>query len=165
MDQTIQEKVQQAVTEAYEMLAQLNVAEADLSAAKMAEDAARLASPVDGLKGEAAREMANAKGRAEEQHTQQRRVTASYFERATRDRDQAVKAAGEQFDQAVIDAVDSYNLAVNQALHAQEEAMSVPVATVHKARQEVTALRNTIREHNRNTQKRLGINLDNLVSG
>lgn len=165
MDQTIQEKVQQAVSEAYEHLAELNVAEEELSRAKMAEDAAREASPVEAIKEEAKAREQTDKNKAVSHEAAGRTLVASEYAAAQVKRDQDLRSIDDDYKQSVEEAVNTYDATVNQALKDQEQAMLVPSATVHKARQNVQALRATISQHNRNIQKSFGINLDNLVNG
>lgn len=165
MDQTIQEKVQQAVSEAYEHLAELNIAEEELSQAKMAEDAAREASPVEAVKEEAKSKETTTKNKAVSNEAAGRILVADEYEAAQVKRNQDLRSIENDYKHSVEEAVNTYDATVNQAIKDQEQAMLVPGATVHKARQNVQALRNTISQHNRNIQKSFGINLDNLVNG
>lgn len=163
-DETLEQKVQTAVMRGYELLAELNQARSDLSAAKEAEERARGSSLVDSATESASAERNRAREAANTTKVNKREIALEEFRVATSNRDQAVKDADEEFDLETSAAFATYDATLSKAIRAQEEAMVMPTATEHRARKEVAALRETFKQHCRNVQEKLGINLEHLVN-
>lgn len=162
-DQTVSERVQQAVTRGYELLAELNQAKAALRDAKQEEDAVRLASPVEAAKRAAAASRDDLVAAANRVRENTINKAAEALEAARAKHGRAVEEAEETYQRDEAATLAAYQYAVREAEDVQEVRMTEVQAAVHRAGREVAAIETTISQNIRVVKDSLGINLANLI--
>ena len=162
-DETVQQKVQAAVMRAYELIAEEKVAKEALSAAKGEEDRVRENSAVPSVKQEA-ESIREATKYSEDLIRKNKEADAHVAVKSAQDKaDKAVNDANAAYEKAADQAHQDFTAAVAQAERDQEQAMSVPAATVHEGRRELAAARDKWASHLTETERKLGLNLHKLV--
>lgn len=160
--QGIHAKVVEAFERDWELLGQMKALQASVMTAKQAEDAVR---KDDGL----AERMAALKVAYE---TEAAKLQAQYdaavakaaipYRTATTVYEAAKGQAGASMNQAKEKLTVAYDANRKTNQHDHDMKMAEARATVHRAEQEVAALRTTIDQHRRNIQDRLGIDVAKL---
>lgn len=162
-DQTIHERVTQAVARDAELHGQLLELRDALRKVKEAEDALRNRKVLETSKAELQNEM-------NEHIAQSRSVQDAAIARARGPYDAALavftkakaEAEGEHVRKSGI-ATATYTAQLQEVTRACELEAASARAEVHRAQQEIAALQTTIDQHRRNIQERMGINLGNLL--
>lgn len=162
-DQTTSERVIQAVTRGYELVAAWHTAEDDLKKAKITEDEARLDPTVDQAKEAAlaAKDEAIAKAESKFQ-TVSDKANVPYQEARSIYETLVNKANGVQGREVEV-ALKKHEATVTQA--EQEHAMRNTVAQtdIHRAKAEIAATKETIDQNRQVVLDSLGIDLSTLV--
>ena len=162
-DLTVQERVLQAVTRAYELMAEHHIAVSAIQTAKQAEDGVRAGVEMKAVEKEAAsvRDATIAQLEAECQKEMQK--IEAVFQAAKHTFD----VAASQFNQTKFTgtavAKEKYAKVTGQAEQKQKMEMATAHAAVYRAEREAVALQATIDQHKKQVQEAIGIDLSQLV--
>ena len=160
---TIHERVTQAVARDAELQGQLAQMKEELLAAKQAEDAVRLSPAVKDVTSKANAEMAERLAKAKE-------IQRIADLKAQKPYDAALKV----YNEALAESLGAYNKVkdeadriwtakVGEADRAFDMASKEAQAAVHHAKNEIASIQQTIDQHRRQVQDRLGISLSNIL--
>ena len=162
-DLTVQERVLQAVTRTYELVAERTVAVADLQAAKQNEDKVRLGTSVATAKQEAASVRDAALGGAEEAFRAVMDVELAELQRVQARYDLILSQNEEKRTAVRAKSPAAHDKVVEQAQQEYNMNMATAHATVFRGEKEIVAIQTTIDQHKRQVQEHFGIDIGKLV--
>lgn len=162
-DQTIQDRVHQAVNRGYELVAERMVAIAAVQSAKQDEDRVRLDTTVDVVTKQAAAERDAEIRQVEDDYRATLAPVEAEWKRAQQEYN-AILTERNQIKAEGIQAANTQYASITEAAKQEQKMqMATARATVYRAEREVGAIQATIDQHKRQVQESIGIDLSPLV--
>jgi hypothetical protein len=162
-NQSVHDRVLQAITRDGELIAQREQAKADLMQAKQAEDAVRKDTAHAAAITKAKKEAGDAIARAQIVHEAAIAKARVPLDSATKVFEQARVETEGAFNKAKDDANSKADAKAAAENKQAELDAATARATVHRAEQEVNALQQTIDQHRRGMQDKLGLDMSKMI--
>ena len=163
-EQSVQERVQQAIKRAYELVAERNMAIMQIQGLKQAEDAVRLSNNTEAIDAAALLVCEEIKYKAATHYDAAVGKLHAPLQEAQAVYNQAVSTATKLRDDTLAAADADYQHVVEASQQEQQVREATARAAVHRAEREAAALQATIDQHRRQVQEALGIDLNRLVT-
>lgn len=162
-NQTTRQRVVQAVDRGYELKEELEKATAAWRSAQVDQGTVRVDTKFEKAEEKAGTTKETALKAIDKIHETALGKANVPFNEAKNTYDVAMATAQLKMDEATLKAEQVYAEAVGAAQHAKDMEEATAQSAVHRAKEEVDAMQDTIQQNSRQVKEALGINLSDLV--